>query len=175
MKKTTILLIELLAVFGLLVGLAFAAPLPINSPAPPFTITSGDNQTISSDQFKGKSMLILYESKDLVELNRPLKNKLNALFAALSPKQKAQIVILPVVNCSGAGMFAWVWKNNLIDATKREKLTIYGDWDGQMAIDYGMARDSNVVAVNRQGIIKYFHSGQVGPEEAPTIIKLLSF
>jgi predicted transcriptional regulator len=119
-------------------------------------------------------MLILYESKDSIELNRPLKNKLNTLFATLSPKQKAQIVTLPIINCSGAGIFAWMWKNNLVDATKREKLTIYGNWDEQMANDFGMAEDSNIIVINRQGIIKYFRAGEVGAAEAPAIVKLLT-
>jgi predicted transcriptional regulator len=143
--------------------------------APPFKVRSGDGLNIDLGAVRGKVVVIFYETRDVVEKNRMLKKELNAFYDGQSEKVKASIVRLPIVDCSRA---VWpltgVWERNLARKSKDEGLTIYGDWDGRMSEAYGMkADDSNVVIVDRKGIVRLLRSGEVTLEKFGEITLLL--
>jgi predicted transcriptional regulator len=84
-------------------------------------------------------------------------------------------VKLPVINCSSAFWpFTGIWKSKLSENSKKEGTTIYGDWDGKMFSDYKMKdKESNVVIIDKIGIIRYIISGKVEDEEINKIKELL--
>lgn len=151
-----------------------ATGVEIGAAAPSFQVESGDQQTISLEQLRGKVLLIIYETKDVVEENRPLKKDLTAFYARSEAARKHSLV-LSVINCSSA---YWpitnIWRSNLRKNSIKEGIVIYGDWDGRMFSDYGM-RDgaSNVVLVDSRGIVRYAAAGQLGPREIRQVERLL--
>ncbi len=124
---------------------------------------------------KGKIVVIFYETKEVAEKNRKLKTQLNLSYHELADSQKSFVVRLPVINCSSA---FWpvtvIWKSKLRENSLREGLTIYGDWDGNLLSAYRLKdRESNVVIIDRQGIIRYFASGTIENDEVAKIQDLL--
>ncbi|MDP2991005.1 MAG: YtfJ family protein [Kiritimatiellota bacterium] len=157
----------------LMAGMAFG--LESGTRAPDFTVKSGDNHEIARAALKGKTVALLYETRDMIEQNRPLKKALVKLFDQ-NPMLKAACVVLPVINCSSARWpITKIWQNNLCEHSRLEARAIYGDWDGRMASDYGMQADSsNVVVIDRAGTIRFFRSGALTPAELEAVIALLT-
>jgi predicted transcriptional regulator len=84
-------------------------------------------------------------------------------------------VRLPVINCSSAFWpISEIWKSKLREDTKKEGLTVFGDWDGKMLSAYRMKeKESNFVIVDKKGIIRYFFSGKIEDNEIAKIKGLL--
>lgn len=154
---------------------SFVESLKIGTDAPAFKVKSGDNEILTLDMMKGKVIVIFYETKDVVEKNRELKNELNKFYSEQPDSLKELIVKLPVINCSGAFWpFIGIWKRKLKENSRKEDITIYGDWDGKMFSDYKMKdKESNVVIIDKKGIIRYIASGKVGNKELNKIMELL--
>lgn len=159
---------------GLLMA-GMASSLEPGTRAPAFAVKSGDNREISLAALQGKTIVLLYETRDEIEQNRPLKKALVALFDR-NPAAKAACVVLPVINCSSTRWpIAKIWQNNLCEHSRLEATIIYGDWDGRMAADYGMQADaSNVIVIDSAGTIRFFHSGALPPAELEAVIALLA-
>lgn len=157
----------------LMAGIAFS--LEPGTRAPASTVKSGDDQELALAALKGKTIVLLYETKDVIEQNRPLKKALATLFDQ-NPSVKATCIVLPIINCSSARWpITKIWQNNLREHSGLESRIIYGDWDGRMAADYGMlANASNVVIIDRAGTIRFFRSGALTPAELETVIALLA-
>lgn len=166
--------LALLAALGLLSVAAASYGLEVGAAAPPFHLESGDRRTLSLDQLRGRVALILYETKDTTEENRPLKNEIAALYARSSPPG-VRSAVLPVINCSSAHWpVSAVWRSRLKEHSEKEGLVIYGDWDGKMFSDYGMQdKASNVLVIDGAGVVCYFRSGRLAPGEIRLVIKLL--
>ncbi|MFQ3674959.1 MAG: YtfJ family protein [Endomicrobiia bacterium] len=152
-----------------------AQSLKIGSAAPLFKIESGENEVLSLDMIRGKTIFIFYETKDVVEKNRLLKNRLNTFYDAQPENVKKSIVRLPVIDCSSAFWpLIGIWKSKLVENSKKEGITIYGDWDGKMKSAYMMKNnESNIVIIDKEGLIKYFAFGKISEEEIIEIIGLL--
>lgn len=135
-------------------------------PAPAFSIASGDDKVVNRDTFKNRLLIIIYETKDNVEDNRKFKTELGALLAS-SDTLKNSSTVLPVINCSSAFWpVSAIWKGNLMRNSEKEKITIYGDWDGKMFSSYKFKdKASNVVIVDKDGIIRYFHTGVMDDDD----------
>jgi len=134
--------------------------------APQFNIESGDGKVLSLNQLQGKTVVVIYESKDVIEQNRPFKDELAVLLNG-SEVLKAKTTVLSVIDCSSASWITKkVWKSNLVKNSKKETLTVYGDWDGSMSADYKMEDGkSNIVIIDRAGIVRYFKSGRLSSNE----------
>lgn len=164
---------------GLILLLAAAparsAGLTDGSRAPFFQVESGDEKELTLDMIKGKQILIFYEDTDSVEKNCALKNELNKFFNEQPENRRAEIVRLAVIDCSGAFWpMKGIWRDKLIENSRKEGLTIYGDWEGDMLEDYRLVEDeSNVIVIDRGGVIRYFHAGQVPPAEIEVLKALL--
>ncbi|NLO91212.1 MAG: redoxin domain-containing protein [Elusimicrobia bacterium] len=142
--------------------------------APEFSVQSGDGKTLSLDGLKGRAILIIYETKGAVEQNRQLKSALPD-FIDLNSDKKTSLAVVPVINCSSA---FWatrkIWKNKLSEDSKKENITVYGDWDGKMASAYSMVTDSsNLVMIGKSGKIIYASSGPLPQAAVAAFLTLL--
>lgn len=156
-------------------AVSFGEGSKIGTVAPSFKVKSGNGKELTLDMVKGKVIVIFYETKDVVEKNRKLKNELNKFYDEWSDTVKENIVWLPVINCSSAFWpFTGIWKSKLMENSKKERITIYGDWDGKMFSDYKMKdEESNVVIIDKKGIIRYIADGKVEDKEINKIKELL--
>jgi predicted transcriptional regulator len=146
-----------------------------NIPAPFFCVRTGDDQELNLDMLKGKVVSVWYETKEVVEKNKTLKNALKNFYLTMPENLKAQYARVPVIKCSPA---PWpiikIWKYKLQENSKREGITLYGDWDGKMFTDCGMKdNESNFVIIDKKGFIRYRAAGQIKDEEIKKIIELL--
>jgi len=145
----------------------------IGSLAPPFKITSGEKEVLTLDGIKGKVAVIFYEAKSAIEQNRKLKTALNMFYTKQSNQIKEDIIRIGVINCKGV-FFSGAWEEGLRDNSKKEGIKIYGDWDGKMLTDYRMKEEeSNVIIIDKKGIIRYYTSGKVGDKDIGMIEELL--
>jgi predicted transcriptional regulator len=156
---------------------AAASPLLIGREAPPFHVESGDGKVLQSKMLRGKVVVLFYESKDVLAKSRPLKKILNDYYQEQKKEDQQMILRVPIINCNDA---AWpikgIWKSSLVANSKRVGMTVYGDWDGKMGIAYGMkGDDTNLLILDKRGIIRYFKSGVVtsNGETAAILTKLL--
>lgn len=169
-----------LIITTILLGISFTAvsygeDLKIGTPAPSFRVKSGEDKELTLDMIKGKVIIIFYETKDVVEKNRQLKNELNKFYNEQPNTVKEITVKLPIINCSGAFWpFTEIWKSKLRDNSKKEGITIYGDWNGKVFSDYKMKdKESNVVIIDKKGIIRYIAPGKVEDKKINEIKELL--
>ena len=137
--------------------------------SPYFSVTSGDGEVLTSGTLKGKVAVVFYETRDTKEKNRRLKDDLNAFYAGKPAVEQSGILRIAIIRCSN--FFPNVWRRSLRENSKKEGITIYGDWSGSMEKDYGMASgESNFLIIDRSGIVRYARAGAV-PEEDFHIIR----
>jgi hypothetical protein len=74
----------------------------IGSAAPYFRVQSGDDKELTLDMIKGKVIAIFYETKDIVEKNKRIKDELNKLYYEQTGIVKDVLVRLPIIDCSDA-------------------------------------------------------------------------
>jgi predicted transcriptional regulator len=147
----------------------------IGSPAPYFSVQSGDDKELTLDMIKGKVAVIFYQNKDIVDANKRLKDELNMLYYEQTGIVKDLLVRLPIIDCSDAlWFFRGIWKRRIKEYTKKEGVTIYCDWKGTMSSDYKMKADvSNVVIIDKGGVIRFFTSGEIEDEDIRGVKELL--
>ena len=141
----------------------------VQTPAPDFRVLSGDGQSAALSDFLGKVLVIFYEDKDQVGVNLSLKNALRRIY---HPDYSNRLV---VVDATSAGFFTeGIWKSRMCEASDREGLTIYGDWDGSMKEAYAMAEgSSNFLIVDKKGRVRFFTSGKVPDSQIESIKQVL--
>lgn len=154
---------------------ALAASNLIGSPAPNFRVGSGDDKVLTLDMIKGKVTAIFYENRTIVDANKRLKDELNKLYHEQTDALRDVLLRLPIIDCSDAiWPFQGLWKRRLREHSAKEGTTIYCDWSGKMASAYRMKDDmSNVVIIDKTGIIRSFTSGEVTAEQINDAKKLL--
>lgn len=160
MKKY--LIISVLVTLSLFFALNNAFAIDIGHKAPIFHVSSGDGRAATLDSIRGKVAVIFYETTDVIERNRSLKEDLKAFYNAQGNSVRENIIRLPIINCTSAGSFVNMWKKSLIDNSSKEGLTIYGDWDGAMFSVYGMINnDSNFLIIDKGGTVRYISVGRI--------------
>jgi len=174
--------IKLLTVLTIVISLAIcsvlqaATPLLIGREAPPFKVESGDGKILQAKMLRGKVVVLFYESRDVLAKSRPLKTIMNAYYNEQKKEDRQMILRVPIINCASAAWpFKDIWKSRLIENSQRVGMTVYGDWDGKMGAAYGMkGDDTNLLILDKRGIIRYFQSGGVtGNGETAAILKKL--
>jgi len=148
----------------------------VGTEAPFFKVKSAVGQELTLAMLKGKVITLFYETREVVETNRTLKEALKNFFQHQPGPVEKQFARVPVVNCCQADWpITKVWQYKLHENSEKEGLTIYGDWDGKMFSDYGMKdKESNFVIIDNKGIIRYIASGKIGDEEITRIKDLLN-
>jgi predicted transcriptional regulator len=166
------------ALTALLAGMALAGGLAVGQPAPAFTVVSGDEKPLNSSQLKGKVVTLFYEARDQVEKSRSLKNELNRFLAQQPPRIKKLVRPVAVVDCSGAAWpFKGFWRDGLKEASQKEGMTIYGDWDGKMRAAYGLPEDgTSFLVLGPAGKVKFIalDAGRVGPGQFGRIEQIIT-
>ncbi len=174
-KKPFVVLGVMTLLFVSLLTFASAEGAAIGTKAAFFEVRSGDDKVLNLDMVKGKIVVLFYETKDVSQENRKLKDELKSFYQERTDAEKGLIVKLPVINCSGAFFpFTAIWKSKLRENSIKEAVTIYGDWNGKMASDYNMKDGaSNVLIIDKRGTIRYFSSGVVASDEINKVKELL--
>lgn len=161
----------------LLVSVIFSAStalsISLGDKAPEFKVVSGSGEELDLGMLSGKTAVMFYETKDTKEKNRMLKNELNAFYDSLSTGAKGKIARIAIIRCSS--FMPNIWRKNLRENSKKEGITIYGDWDGNMAEDYNMAEnDSNLIVIDDKGIIRFMSSGIIPKSDFEKIKSILT-
>jgi len=173
LKIRLIFIILFIVALFLLPIFSFANGILIGSAAPYFKIISGDKQAMSLDDIKGKVVVLFYEDKSAIEQNRKLKSSLNVFYGKQTDSIKKDIVRIGVINCQGV-LFRGAWEKGLRDSSKKEGLTVYGDWDGKMSVDYHAKKGrSNVIIIDKKGVVRYYAAGRVNDEDIGMVKELL--
>jgi hypothetical protein len=143
--------------------------------APAFSVTSGEGKTLHLADLPGKVVLLFYEKRKQVELNRPLKKELSRFYEALPVQTRAQLARVAVVDCASASWpFKGLWQDGLQEASLKEGLTIYGDWDGEMRKNYNLPEDQpSFLVLGPRGQILFRAVGPIGPERFPAILQII--
>ena len=172
MKRTPFLAWIISTAISILPMSALATDL-LGKQAPPFQVQSGDKESLSLNDIQGRVVFMLYETRHVTDKNRVLKDQVSEF--AINELDNTELVRLPVVNASQANMITSpVWRKRFREKSKEEGITVYGDWSGEMANNYGMKpEDSNVIIIDQDGIVRYFTSGKMSQDEIDTIKSML--
>ena len=158
----------------LLLGAWTAPALETGAQAPAFTVQDGDGVKLASEAVQGSAIALFYEARETVEQNRPFKTAITSYMAG-HPEVAKKTRIIPVIDCASA---VWplkgLWQSKLKENSVKEKLTIYGDWDGKMRSDYQMKREAcNLLLIDAQGVVRYSKSDAMTPDDIRAALELL--
>jgi peroxiredoxin len=144
-----------------------------SEPAPTFSLVSGDNKRLTLDMLSGKIVVLFYATRDTAQVDDDLRNYLDALYDTQSKTVQDQIARLLVVNAMEATSLT-TWKEKLIETSTRLKITVYGDWTGDMLATYQMRdNDSNFIIIDKMGIVRFAASGRTDNSRFEVIKTLL--
>lgn len=133
---------------------------------PQFKVVSGSGETLTREDLEARVAVIFYETRQVVEKNRVVKDALFELAEKAFPLQEEWAAVA-MVDTSGANFFTrGIWRKELRKASKKEGLVIYGDWDGKTRETLAAKRDeSNIIAVDSHGKVRYFAFGKLDEDE----------
>lgn len=172
MRSVKIFNLSLVAIAGIIFSADTALCISEGEKAPYFKVVSGNGQSLTLEALKGKTAVIFYETKESKEVNRLLKDELNSFYDAQPPLAKKDIERVSIIRCPP--FMPNIWRKSLRDNSKKEGITIYGDWDGAMEKCYGMASgESNFLIIDKEGMVRYFKKGLIPKEEFGNIKNIL--
>lgn len=142
--------------------------------APNARVEDADGKVLQMQTLKGKPILILYEDRDSAKQNQTLKDDLSKL--ATGDKYKTAVALVALADVSSYDW--WPAKGFVKDAireeSKKQKTTIYCDWNGGFRKAYGIKRGvSNVILVGRDGTVLFAVEGVVGANDRKRLVSLL--
>ncbi|MCX8043329.1 MAG: YtfJ family protein [Desulfobacterota bacterium] len=142
--------------------------------APAFSVYVGARRISYPESFSGKVLVVTYETKDVIEKNRPFKNRMLG-FCASPMNASGVAVAFPVIDCSGyIGPIKSYCADQVQKFSKKEQLQLYTDRDGHMRHAFGMKdHESNILIIDQQGIVRYRHAGTITDAEGDRIIELI--
>ncbi|MBK9262383.1 MAG: hypothetical protein IPM54_21595 [Polyangiaceae bacterium] len=142
--------------------------------APNARVEDADGRALQMKSLQGKPILIVYEDKDSAKQNQALKDDLSKL--AKGDKYKSAIALAAIADVSSYNW--WPAKGFVKDAireeSKKQKTTIYCDWDGGFRKAYSIKRGvSNVILIGRDGRVLFSAEGAVGADGRKRLVSLL--
>ncbi len=142
--------------------------------APNARVEDADGKVLQLQTLKGKPILILYEDRDSAKQNQTLKDDLSKL--AAGDKYKTAVALAAIADVSSYDW--WPAKGFVKDAireeSKKQKTTIYCDWNGGFRKAYGIKRGvSNVILVGRDGTVLFAAEGAIGADARKRLVSLL--
>lgn len=142
--------------------------------APNARVEDADGKVLQMQSLKGKPILILYEDRDSAKQNQSLKDDLSKL--AAGDKYKTAVALAAIADVSSYDW--WPAKGFVKDAireeSKKQKTTIYCDWNGGFRKAYGIKRGvSNVILVGRDGTVLFAAEGAIGADARKRLVSLL--
>lgn len=142
--------------------------------APNARVEDADGKVLQLQSWKGKPILIMYEDKDSAAQNQALKDELAKL--AKGDKYMKAIALAAIADVSA---YDW-WpakgfvKDAIRDESKKQKTTIYCDWNGGFRKAYGIKKGvSNVILVSRDGKVLFAAEGALGADARKRLVGLL--
>lgn len=122
-------------------------------------------------RYRGMPVLVVYEDKDSVEVNKVLKKELAQL--AQGDRYKSRIALFAVADVTGYDY--WPVRGFVKDAiqkeSRRQKTVIYCDWDGSIRTALRLNRNaSNVVLYDKDGAVVFSQAGTLSLEERRALI-----
>lgn len=159
---------------GICCTAAHAQNIAPGMPMPAFTVCSGDSDTLHSSSLQRTVIVITYETKETADDNKHFKDLVLRYYAA-DPARKQAVALVPVVNCS-----AYLWPirkfciKNVRKNSQKMAITLYDDRDGGMFDSFCMQDDcSNVIIVDRHGIIRFVHRGKMTEDQSASAFALI--
>jgi hypothetical protein len=142
--------------------------------APNARVEDADGKVLQMQSLKGKPILIMYEDKDSSAQNQTFKDDLSKL--ASGDKYKKAIALAAIADVSSYDW--WPAKGFVKDAireeSKKQKTTIYCDWNGTFRKAYGIKKGvSNVILVGRDGKVLFAAAGVLGSDARKRLVSLL--
>jgi predicted transcriptional regulator len=142
--------------------------------APNAKVEDADGKVLQMQSLKGKPILIVYEDRDSSKQNQPLKDDLAKL--ASGDKYKKTIALAAIADVSSYDW--WPAKGFVKDAikeeSKKQKTTIYCDWDGGFRKAYGIKKGvSNIILVGRDGQVLFAVEGAMSADSRKRLVSLL--
>ncbi len=142
-------------------------------PAPPFTVFAGKEKRLHSRDLFGRVIVITYETRETFEFNQEFKNAV-LTFCSQNPAA-APVAVVPVANCA---KYVWPIRRYCIariqEYARKKAMNLYDDRTGEMFENYGMQDDaSNILIVDKSGIIRYRRAGRLDGPEIDAAIELL--
>lgn len=168
---------------GLVAALCLLGALPAGAvekggAAPPFTVTSGEDKVLDASQLKGRAVVLFYEGRDQTEYSRALKQDLNRFYHGQPPELQKLVARVAVVDCSPANWLTkGFWADGLKEASQKEGITVYGDWDGAMRRAYQLPEDgSSFLVIGPAGKVLYLalDTRQLGPGQFELIRQVIT-
>jgi len=159
---------------ALVPAVSFALPKD-GTDAPNARLEDADGHVVQINSFKGKPILIVYEDKDSATQNQALKDDLSKL--AAGDKYKSAIALAAVADVSSYDFWPvkGFVKDSIRDESKKQKTTIYCDWDGSFRKAFGIKRGaSNVILIGKDNHILFAGSGKLAEDARKKLISLLS-
>lgn len=143
--------------------------------APNAKVEDADGKVLQMQSLKGKPILIVYEDRDSSKQNQLLKDDLAKL--ASGDKYKKTIALAAIADVSSYDW--WPAKGFVKDAikeeSKKQKTTIYCDWDGGFRKAYGIKKGvSNIILVGRDGQVIFAVEGAMSADSRKRLVNLLS-
>ncbi|MDI1450671.1 YtfJ family protein [Polyangium sp. 6x1] len=158
---------------ALVPGVSLALPKE-GAEAPNARVEDADGRALQMSSLKGKPILIMYEDKDSAAQNQPLKDDLAKLGQGDKYKQKVAIAAIADVSSYDFWPAKGFVKDAIREESKKQKTTIYCDWDGSFRKAYGIRKGaSNVILVGKDGRVLFAGSGALGTGDRKKLIELL--
>ena len=157
-------------------------PVPVASQAlktgeriPPFMVYAGQqDEPLQSSELSGKVIILTYESRDTVDINKVFKDLVFKTFPD-HLKPQSPVAILAIISC-----FEYVWPIKRIctsavqKSARRMNMRLYDDRTGDMLKRFGFKKNkSNIWIIDMQGIIRYKHAGKIPDAEVTQVISLI--
>ena len=138
-----------------------ASPTSLGTIAPDFLLRSGGGSELRLSDLKGAVALIFHETQESKNANLALKRHLEATGLAANEGNSPAFRIVAVADCEPyPRLFRSIVELALVAVSRESNTTIYGDWRGDMARDYGVLRgDSNIFLLSPEGRIVWRFAG----------------
>lgn len=144
---------------------------PVNFSLP---TTSGHPRSVA--QYRGRVVILFYESREVVAQNQPLKDALGRQ-GERDPSLAQRFALIPVANVGAYNFWpAQHFAREAITAIARHQgVEMWFDWDRTLVHALGL-RDgaSNVVVLDRQGRVRYHRWGRIAPGDVERFLSTLS-
>lgn len=132
------------------------------------------DRTYELSGFRGMPILVLYEDKDSVHLNQPLKAELAALAKHGNYKRSVALVAVADVSSYDYWPVRGIVKGAIQDESHKQGTLIYCDWDGRVRHVLGLGRGtSNVVLYGRTGQVLFRGAGALSTEQRALLLSHL--
>lgn len=122
----------------------------------------------------GMPILVVYEDKDSATMNQAVKDDLAKLAAVGGYKNAFAVFAVADVEGYDYWPVRGIVKDAIRQESRKQKTTIYCDWNGSVRKSLGLTRGtSNVALFGKDGGVRFFHAGQMQEARRKELIRLL--